>query len=154
MQGLPPLRYLRKTTIVFLAVFLCFLGRRIYIAMNADDGTVDITQSIDKPEYSVVCRNIIGGSPFGIDSVFPSRSRLYYYSMMPKLGWEAPQRQMMHIWFYGADTVQKVLCTPVDDACESSISPELLHAGDWSVDFVEGRNLLASRQFKVEAARN
>jgi hypothetical protein len=102
----------------------------------------------------VVCRNIVGGLPFGVDSVFQVHTRLHYYSEVPKLLWDVPvERKIKHIWFNGADTVQQVFCTLSDSTCESSIAPLLLAPGEWSVDAVEGRRLLSSRQFKVEPAR-
>lgn len=155
MKGLPPFRYLRKTTIVFLVVFLCFIVHCVYVAVAKPVPEPENSDASDlKIPYSVVCRNIVGGAPFGVDSVFPPHTRLHYYSELPKLAWDVPGRHVLHIWYNGADTVQKALCTLSDGACESSIAPRLLVAGDWSVDAVEGRKLLSSRQFRVESSRD
>lgn len=154
MKGLPPLRYLRKTTIVFLVVFLCFIAHCAYVALAKPARVSESSHASDsKIPYSVVCGNIVGGAPFGVDSVFPPHMRLHYYSELPKLAWDVPGRKVLHIWYNGADTVQKVACTLSDSACESSIAPKLLVSGEWSVDAVEGRKLLSSRQFRVERPR-
>ncbi len=155
MQGLPPIRYIRKTTLFFLVVFLCFIAHRIFVSVNdLEAKKAHQTDKDSKAAYSVVCRNIVGGLPFGVDSVFQVHTRLHYYSAVPKLLWDVPvERKIKHIWFNGADTVQQVFCVMADTTCESSIAPVLLAPGEWSVDAVEGRRLLASRQFKVEPAR-
>lgn len=155
MQGLPPVRYIRKTTLVFLVVFLCFIAHRIYVSVNdLESKKVNLTHEDSLATFNVVCRNIVGGLPFGVDSVFQVHTRLHYYSEVPKLLWDVPvKRKIKHIWFNGADTVQQVFCTLSDSTCESSIAPLLLAPGEWSVDAVEGRRLLSSRQFKVEPAR-
>lgn len=155
MQGLPPVRYIRKTTLVFLVVFLCFIAHRLYVSVNdLESKKVNLTHEDSLVTFNVVCRNIVGGLPFGVDSVFQVHTRLHYYSEVPKLLWDVPvERKIKHIWFNGADTVQQVFCTLSDSTCESSIAPLLLAPGEWSVDAVEGRRLLSSRQFKVEPAR-
>jgi len=155
VQGLSPIRYIRKTTLVFLVVFLCFIAHRIYVSVNdLESKKVNLTHEDSLATFNVVCRNIVGGLPFGVDSVFQVHTRLHYYSEVPKLLWDVPvERKIKHIWFNGADTVQQVFCTLSDSTCESSIAPLLLAPGEWSVDAVEGRRLLSSRQFKVEPAR-
>lgn len=154
MKGLPPLRYLRKTTLIFLVVFLCFIAHCIYVALDRTEKLPDESGvSEAKTLTNVVCRNIVGGAPFGVDSVFPVHTRLHYYSELPKLAWEVPDRRVRHIWYNGADTVQKSFCVLSDSSCESSIAPQLLVPGEWSVDAVEGRKLLSSRQFRVESSR-
>jgi len=155
VQGLPPIRYIRKTTLVFLVVFLCFIAHRIFVSVNdLESKKVNLKHEDSEATYSVVCRNIVGGLPFGVDSIFQVHTRLHYYLKVPKPLWDVPvERRIKHVWFNGADTVQQVLCTLSDSTCESSIAPLLLSPGDWSVDAVEGRRLLSSRQFKVEPAR-
>ncbi len=151
MLGLPPFRYLRKTTLVFALLFLFFLGHRIGVSFHSPEDTTPLDLEPEKMLYSVVCRNIVSGSPFGIDSSFQERSRLYYYSLIGVRGTNL-REPLRHIWFCGIDTLQNAPCTVADSICSSSISPELLHQGEWSVDLVQGRKLLSSRQFKVEAA--
>ena len=154
MQRLPPLRYIRKTTLVFLVVFLCFIAHRIFVSVSGMEQFQHATKDEKKtPIFSVVCRNIVGGAPFGVDSIFPVHTRLHFYSELPKLSWDIPQNTIRHVWYNGADTVQIVYCTMLEDACESSIAPKNLGPGEWSVDAVNGRKLLSSRQFKVEPAR-
>ncbi len=154
MKGLPPLRYLRKTTLVFLVVFLCFIVHCVYVALDGservqEDGGASETKTL----ASVVCRNIVGGAPFGVDSVFPVHTRLYYYAELPTFAWDVPDRKVLHIWYNGADTVQKSFCTVSKSSCESSLAPQQLVPGEWSVDAVEGRKLLSSRQFRVEQSK-
>lgn len=154
MRRLPPLRYLRKTTLLILAVFFCFIVHWIFSLFSPDEVSDGFPQAgKEKPVYSVVCRNIVSGSPFGIDSVFPLHTRLYYYSEVPQLAWNVPDRRIRHIWYHGGDAVLSVRCVMADSACESSIAPQQLFPGEWSVDAVEGKRLLSSRQFKVEALR-
>ena len=151
---MPPLRYIRKTTLIFLVVFLSFIGHRIFVSFSAMENQ-QRKEEIKKssPLYSVICRNIVGGSPFGVDSVFPLHTRLHYYAELPKRAWAVPDGKIVHVWFNGADTVQKVVCTLAENACESSIAPQKLVPGDWSLDAVSGRKLLSSRQFKVEPSK-
>ncbi len=154
MKGLPPLRYLRKTTLIFLVVFLCFIVHCVYVALDGSEKiSAEETVTETRMLSGVVCRNIVGEAPFGVDSVFPIHTRLHYYSELPKLAWNVPDRKVLHIWYNGADTVQKSLCVLSESSCESSIAPQLLGPGEWSVDAVEGRRLLSSRQFRVEPSR-
>ncbi len=154
MKGLPPLRYLRKTTLVLLVVFLCFIVHCVYVALDDSEGAqADGSVSESKTLSSVVCRNIVGGAPFGVDSVFPVHTRLYYYAELPTFAWDVPDRKVLHVWYHGADTVQKSHCAISKSSCESSLAPQLLVPGEWSVDAVEGRKLLSSRQFRVEPPR-
>lgn len=154
MRRLPPFRYLRKTTLLILVVFFCFIVHWIWTLIVAEESADEFSKiKLEKPRYSVVCRNIVGGSPFGVDSVFPLHTRLYYFSEVPHMAWSVPDRRIRHIWYHGGDTVLSVRCTLADSTCESSISPQQLFPGEWSVDAVEGRRLLSSRQFKVESSR-
>lgn len=154
MQSLPPFRYVRKTTLVLLSVFICFFVHRIAVTVLSGESSGEEFDSAPvKVLNGVVCRNIVDGAPFGVDSVFPMRTRLYYHSELPKLSWDVPDRKIWHVWYNGADTVSKVRCRESDGFCESSIEPKLLTPGEWSVDAVDGKKLLSSRQFKVEATR-
>ena len=98
---------------------------------------------------SVVCSHIVNGSPFGVDSSFEEGMRLYYYSTVSS-ALQLKDDTLMHIWFNGADTVQKLACDMTQDVCLTTIAPTLLKAGEWSVDLVAGRRLLSTRQFIVE----
>jgi hypothetical protein len=146
---IPPLRNLRKTTILVIAVFLGFLIHRIVVAYMGDYSVRDYAEAELTLAQSVVCSHIVNGSPFGVDSVFEEGMRLYYYSTVSsalQLGGDT----LMHIWFNGADTVQKLACDMTQDICLTTIVPSLLKPGEWSVDLVAGRKLLATRQFTVE----
>lgn len=149
MSRLPPLRNLRKTTIVVIAVFLGFLIHRLVVLYMGD---VKIYDSVDAEltlAQSVVCSHIVNGSPFGVDSVFEEGTRLYYYSMVSSSAQLAGDT-LMHIWFNGLDTVQKSVCSLTQDICHTTIVPSMLKPGEWSVDLVAGRKLLSTRQFIVE----
>ena len=149
MAKFPPLRNLRKTTIVVLAVFLGFLIHRIVVAYMGDYSVRDYAEAELSLAQSVVCSHIVNGSPFGIDSTFEEGMRLYYYSTVSS-ALQLGSDTLMHIWFNGADTVQKLACAMSQDVCLTTIVPSLLKPGEWSVDLVAGRKLLATRQFTVE----
>lgn len=149
MAKIPPLRNLRKTTIFVIVVFLGFLIHRIVVAYMGDYSVRDYAEAELTLAQSVVCSHIVNGSPFGIDSVFEEGMRLYYYSTVSsalQLGGDT----LMHIWFNGSDTVQKLACDMTQDVCLTTIVPKLLSPGEWSVDLVAGRKLLSTRQFVVE----
>ena len=76
MAKFPPLRNLRKTTIVVLAVFLGFLVHRIVVAYFGDVAFRDSAEAELSLAQSVVCSHIVNGSPFGVDSVFEEGMRL------------------------------------------------------------------------------
>ena len=150
MTKLPPLRNLRKTTIVVMVVFLGFLIHRIVVAMHGAETIWNSADTELSMAQSVVCRHIVNGSPFGVDSVFEEGMRLYYYSTVSS-ALQLGDDTLMHIWFNGADTVQKLACDMTQDVCLTTIVPNLLKPGEWSVDLVAGRKLLATRQFIVES---
>lgn len=67
----PPLRNLRKTTVLAIVVFLGFFVHRFVMFFIDDE--VNFTDNSDielSPANSVVCRHIVNGEPFGSDSVF------------------------------------------------------------------------------------
>jgi len=146
------LRNLRKTTIIVVAVFFGFLVHRI-VAFCLED--VSIQSSADAElslAQSVVCSHIVNGSPFGVDSVFEEGTRLYYYSTL-STSVKLDSDTLMHIWFNGADTVQKSVCHVSMGTCHTTIVPKLLKPGEWSVDLAAGRKLLSTQQFLVEPIR-
>ena len=149
MTRFPPLRNLRKTTIVVAVVFLGFLLHRIIVAYMGDEKIRDYAEAELSLAQSVVCSHIVNGSPFGVDSSFEEGMRLYYYSTVSS-ALQLKDDTLMHIWFNGADTVQKLACDMTQDVCLTTIAPALLKAGEWSVDLVAGRRLLSTRQFIVE----
>ena len=169
MAGIPPLRNLRKTTIVVVLVFLVFFGHRI-VSFWMDDASLQSFSGAElSPSQSVVCRDVVRGTPFGADTVFEENTRLYFYSTISN-----PARYssdtLLHIWYWGTDTIQTVRCIikateyhkGIEDkefsqsgigVCHTEISPKLLKPGEWSVDLVAGRKLLSSRQFRIESNR-
>jgi len=145
----PPLRNLRKTTIVVAVVFVGFLLHRVIVAYMGDEKIRDYAEAELSLAQSVVCSHIVNGSPFGVDSSFEEGMRLYYYSTVSS-ALQLKDDTLMHVWFNGADTVQKLACDVTQDVCLTTIAPTLLKAGEWSVDLVAGRRLLSTRQFIVE----
>ena len=69
MSKLPPLRNLRKTTVLVIAVFLGFLIHWILVA-NWGRATIrDSAEAELSLAQSVVCSDIVKGWPVGVDSV-------------------------------------------------------------------------------------
>ena len=55
MQGLPPIRYIRKTTLFFLVVFLCFIAHRILVSVtDLEPHQAHHTAKESKALYSVL----------------------------------------------------------------------------------------------------
>ena len=128
----PPLRNLRKTTVFAIVVFLAFFVHRFVMFFIDDE--VNFTDNSDielSPANSVVCRHIVNGEPFGADSVFEENTRLYVFSSITNSA-RYQEDTLFHIWFLG-----------------SMLASDLVELGEWSVDLVAGRKLLASRQFRV-----
>ncbi|MCF0215145.1 MAG: hypothetical protein HUK21_01570 [Fibrobacteraceae bacterium] len=150
MAGLPPLRYLRKTTIVIIVVFLSFLGHRFYEVVHHEEEFRDVENTELSVAQSSVCRHIVSGSPFGVDSVFEEGTRLYFYSTINNANQYAGD-SLRHVWFHGLDTIQTEVCKLSGDMCSSMIAPSLLTPGEWSVDLVAGRKMLSSKQFFVNS---
>jgi len=143
-----PLRNLRKTTILVIAVFLGFLIHRI-VVLCMDDVTIqDSAESELIVAQGDVCSHIVNGSPFGVDSVFDVDSKIYFYTTVSRAA-ISDEDTLLHVWFNGADTVLKAPCHLSGESCYTIITPKLMKEGEWSVDFVAGHKLLATRQFKV-----
>lgn len=149
MAKVSPLRNLRKTTIIVVAVFFGFLVHRI-ISVALEDVSIQSSPDAELTlAQSVVCSHIVNGSPFGVDSVFEEGTRLYYYSTLSSslmLGSDT----LVHIWYNGGDTIQKSICNVSAGVCHTTIVPSLLKPGEWSVDLAAGRKLLSTQQFLVE----
>lgn len=159
MAGIPPLRNIRKTTVIVIAVFLSFFVHRFISLWLEDRVVVEDTKTNLSPAQSVVCRNVVRGTPFGVDSVFEEHNRLYFYSTISKVAFNSDDT-LRHVWFWGTDTIQSLPCKAHSSAkgssnysvCHSEISPRLLKPGEWSVDLVVGHKLLSSKQFLIESA--
>lgn len=148
MTKAQPLRNLRKTTIVVIAVFLGFLLHGIIAFCFKDEVIRDSAESELIVAQGEVCSHIVNGSPFGTDSVFDVDTRLYYYATVSRAA-ISEEDSLMHIWFNGLDTVLKAPCHLTGESCYTTVDPKLMKEGEWSVDFVAGRKLLATQQFKV-----
>lgn len=152
MAGLPPLRNLRKTTVIFIVVFLSFLTHRFidYVIQDSaikDAGNTELTKT-----QGVVCRHIVKEMPFGVDSVFEEGTRLYFYTTLSNAKQFAGDT-LLHVWYHGMDTVLVVPCSVNTDkeTCYTEIAPTLAIPGEWSVDLVVGRRLLVSQQFSIDS---
>ncbi len=142
-------RQLRKTTVLLLIVFLTFAVHRIVVFFQESPRQVaeETVDSLETAE-SVICHNIVSGTAFGVDSVFEEYTRVYFYSALKS----EDSTTFLHKWFCGLDTVMIVPCTRNGNVCISSIHPERLRAGEWSVDLTAGRRLVDSKQFIVESS--
>lgn len=149
MAGLPPLRYIRKTTLVVIVVFLAFLTHRVVDSLTDNEPVQDAAESELSLTQSAICRHIVSGSPFGQDSVFEDGIRLYFYTVIPNIK-DFKDDTLMTVWYHGLDTVQKVPCSLTGDVCFTMIVPTLLKPGEWSVDLVDKQKLLSSRQFRID----
>ncbi|HSQ42918.1 MAG TPA: hypothetical protein VLM37_11625 [Fibrobacteraceae bacterium] len=95
------------------------------------------------PVTLVFARDLVNGRPFSIDSEFVAgRDRVHAYAEIPG----RVSREL--VWYRGGDPVAHIRCA-VAPVCQGSLPPDSLSPGDWSVDLVEGRTLLASRQFRM-----
>ena len=152
MAGLPPLRSMRKTTVVLIVVFLAFITHRIVDFVLDDSSIKDVGNTELSLAQGVVCRHIVKETPFGADSVFEEGSRLYFYTIISN-ALQYDSDSLLHVWYKGMDTVQVLLCKVRKDyeACYTEISPSMLTTGEWSVDLVLGRRLLYSEQFLIES---
>ncbi len=146
---LPPLKALRKTTVFAIVVFLSFFLHRFVIFFFSDDeNIVDYSASQLSLANSDVCRHIVNGSPFGVDSVFEEGARLHVFSTIANAE-QYENVMLMHIWYLGLDTINMDPCNLLGDVCESMVPPDMVKPGEWSVDLVAGKRLLSSRQFVV-----
>ena len=93
----------------------------------------------------VLCKSFVDGHPFGADSVFrEGRDRVHAFSKIPGIAGTS------HVWYHGGDSMASFPCSG-HGSCMSFLPADSLRAGEWSVDLVIGRHLLASRQFRIEA---
>jgi hypothetical protein len=126
--------------------FLFFLTHWLFV-----DRTQEKTFSPEAEPFaqSVLCRNVVNDAPVEVDSVFQmGPSRIYVLSSWKR---QLPEENsLQHIWFLGGDTILRTPCPPHRDVCFSSLTQKVIRPGDWSVDLVQGRTLLSSRQFRVE----
>jgi hypothetical protein len=145
----PPLRNLRKTTVFAIVVFCTFFVHR-FVAFFIDYGVTfsDPADTELAPATSSVCRHIVNGEPFGTDSVFEENTRLYVFSVVTNSA-SYQEDSLVHIWYKGIDTIYAEPCNLTGDVCSSMLASDMVELGEWSVDLVAGRKLLASRQFRI-----
>lgn len=152
MAGIPPLRNIRKTTVILVVVLLAFLVHRTVAYLSTDDSIKDVGNTELSLAQGAVCRHIVKETPFGVDSVFEEGSRLYFYTTVSS-SLKNRDDTLKHVWYFGMDTVQVLPCNLKKDseACITEISPTMLKPGEWSVDLIYGRKLLYSRQFVIDS---
>ena len=152
MAGIPPLRNIRKTTVILAVVLLAFLVHRTVAYLSTDDSIKDAGNTELSLAQGTVCRHIVKETPFGADSIFEEGSRLYFYTTISS-ALKNRTDTLKHVWYYGMDTVQVLPCNQKKDseACITEISPKMLKPGEWSVDLMLGRKLLYSRQFVIDS---
>ena len=142
-------KHVRKTTILLLVILLVFFIHRISSFFYDSEIPTETIDGLEKLKTeSVVCHNVIGGHAFAIDSVFDKSSRIYFYST---LDYKDSTKKMLHKWYLALDTIFITPCKRTGNVCISSISPERLRPGEWSVDLVSDSKILASKQFIVQS---
>lgn len=144
-----PARYqnLRKSTLFIIFFVLFFVVFQLAGSLREKG---KYTETLPEMKTSAprakmeICGNIVDGKPFGVDSIFPAlRARVFAYTKIA----EPVDRKL--IWYYEADSVFSDVCDAEEEVCISSLAPEVLQVGLWSVDLMSGNQLLASRQFSV-----
>lgn len=140
----PAFLRIRKSAWFGIGLILFFLFRSIWpqIGIHKTDLKKTTVSTIDSVSL-VLCHNVLDGVPFGVDSEFHAgRDRVHAFSIGPKTA------SMSHIWFFRGDSIARTDCLG-GGICHSSLSPDSLRNGDWSVDLMVGRKLLASHQFRI-----
>lgn len=149
VYGIPPIRYLRKSTALLAGIILAFVVHRT-LAEFGDEPKRSVLPVPPVAVKSELCRNIVGGAPFGIDSSFTARRMRVYVVSSWKGRLSVGDDTLHHVWYREGEKVRSDACLPDVEPCISSLEPELLAPGAWSVDLVNGRRLLSSRQFLVQ----
>jgi hypothetical protein len=136
----------RKSAWLVLVLALVFIISKVILPSLVPRGTPPIVGPSPRAADSVgmvFSRSMVDGVPFGEDSVFQSgRDRVHAYSRSPGVN------NLSHHWFWGGSLRYTAPC-PAVAICVSSLPPDSLSVGDWSVDLVSGTNLVASRQFRI-----
>ena len=138
---------IRKTSWLAIGLVIVFVGHRfMYPFWHSLHGTAQAGSVEFWPSDStslVVCRIMLEGKPFGVDSVFQvGRDRVHVFSQA------AARPDLAARWYRGGVLVASTPCAS-GPLCHSSLGPDSLQEGDWSVDLVEMDHLLASRQFRM-----
>jgi len=91
----------------------------------------------------ILAKGWVDGNAFEIDSIFDvGRARVYVIAK----GETGPRATVQ--WYWEGTRQTEQVCQAINP-CVTSLGPDSLHIGNWSVDLVEGNHLLASRQFHV-----
>jgi len=140
----PQIIRIRKTAWFASILVLAFLGHSLWLMFTGDRISMVTVDSTDADTISfLVSAGWVDGKPFREDSTFKAvRDRVHAYSKATQ------HKDLAHVWFHEGDLVARIPCLHAE-RCETSIADDSLPVGRWSVDFVSGRELLASRQFRV-----
>lgn len=136
---------IRKSSWLVVLLAIVYVATRMVSDFN---GTPKESEQGGAPvvreSYSlVISRSKVDGMPFGEDSLFHrNKDRVHFFTRSQ--GFQG----VAHRWYY-LDSM--VLESPCEQSalCESSLSPESLWVGEWSVDLMHGNHLLGSRQFWI-----
>jgi hypothetical protein len=143
--GLPPLSRLRKGAALLVLLLVVFAISRFVLWLTPQEIPQEAWVA---PANTIICHNVADSRPLGIDSVFRHGGfRVYAYSH-----WDAPlfsSDSLWHVWYQGGQAVQTSYCATAGKLCFTSMAPESLSVGHWSVDLVQDGRLLSTRQFTV-----
>jgi hypothetical protein len=146
---LPPLNNLRKSVVLFVFLFFCFILYRLFFFETATNSPEP--QKKNQSTYTEMCLLVVSGMPMNVDTVFNLKNgtnKIFAYSF---LGTDLKVKDTLwHIWYYEDEEVKKNECQLQNSACFSSISADSLRKGKWSVDIRQSGILLNVKQFSVE----
>lgn len=141
---------IRKTAWIAVLLLLLFSLHKTWqtasqvkpVAVQANSDSIAI-QATDL-EAIVFCRGIVDQKTFSIDSEFiDGRDRVY--AVVNTRNFALPTKL---VWYWGGVEVSRMECPP-QEQCISSLGPDSLSVGNWSVDWIQGKRLLASKQFRM-----
>jgi hypothetical protein len=147
MSSIPPLSRLRKGAALLAVLLVVFALSRFVLWLSPKEETQEVWVA---SAFTEICHNVADSKPLGIDSLFELGAfRIYAYSH-----WDTPLPSadtLWHVWYQGSNAVERRPCLPQGKLCYTSLAPESLSVGRWSVDFVQNHRLLSSQQFRVTA---
>ncbi len=139
---------IRKTAWIAVLLLLLFSLHKTWqtAAQVEPEHTQAKTANIRAPglDSIVFCRGIVDQKTFSIDSEFiDGRDRVY--AVVNTRRFATPTKL---VWYWGGTEVSRMECPP-QGKCISSLGPDSLSVGNWSVDWIQGKRLLASKQFRM-----
>lgn len=137
---------IRKSAWFAVALLVLFFIHNAFLTQVAEPVTSPepSADSLGTDSLSLLfCRGIVDSVPFGIDSEFYERRDRVYAVVQ---GDSLPDLEL--VWYSGGNEKARFPCVK-DLPCLSSLGPDSLAVGEWSVDVILGRRLLASRQFRI-----